>query len=373
MVRKSVHNTKKDKISKNESGILILFFILIIFGIAMLTSASTVIGYTNHGDNYYFLKNQLLKGFLPGLILFFIFTKINYEFWKRKASLIFIAGIVLLLAVFLPGIGVEINNAKSWINLGVANFQTSEAMKLVIIIYLAALFAKNKNKIKDFEGGMLPFLVTIGISSFLIALQPDIGTMMILVIIGFGIFFASGASFKHLLGIMGAGAVAVFFLIKSASYRLDRFLAFIDPSQDAQGVGYHITQALLAVGSGGLWGLGFGKSRQKFEFLPEVDGDSVFAIMAEELGFILTTIFIILFIYFVLKIFGIAKKQKNDFAKLFATGLAMWIGAQGVINIGAMIGILPLTGVPLPFVSYGGSSLMILMASMGILRNIEKN
>ena len=357
-------------------------FILVLFGLIILASASSVVGYTDFGSNYYYLKHQFLFGFLPGLFLFLLLSKTPYKFWQKYAGLLLISGIGLLLLVFVPGIGATYNKARSWINLGIFSIQPSEIMKLILIIYLATWLSrsdsdtrrtKSEKNIKSFSHGLLPFLILLTIISGLIALQPDIGTMIIITLVAIGVYFIAGLKWSHLLSLilLGAGFVAV--LIKIAPYRLNRILAFINPSADTQGIGYHINQALLAVGSGGWFGLGLGKSRQKFEFLPQVSGDSIFAIMAEELGFILCTLFIVFFIYFIFKILKISKLETDEFARLFTAGLAIWLGGQALINIGAMVGILPLTGIPLPFISYGGTSLIAILAGCGILINIAKS
>lgn len=358
--------------SKKYKSLYFLFLGLVLFGLIILASASSVVGFTNFGDNYYYFKHQLLFGLLPGLILFFITIRIPYKFWQKNASWLFGATLLLLLLVFIPGVGQEHNKAQSWINLGISTLQPSEIAKLALIIYLAAWLAKNKGGSKSFSNGLLPFLIITGIIAGLIALQPDIGTLIIILIIALSIYFVAGLRWKHLAVILALGGGIFGLLIIAAPYRINRILTFLDPSRDTQGIGYHINQALLAVGSGGWLGLGIGKSRQKFEFLPEVSGDSIFAILAEELGFILATIFILTLIYFVIRILRVAKNSNDDFARFFAAGLAAWIGGQALINIGAMLGLLPLTGVPLPFISYGGTALMILMAASGILINIAK-
>ncbi|MFC1622397.1 putative lipid II flippase FtsW [Patescibacteria group bacterium] len=348
-------------------------FIIILFGLVILSSATAVVGYTHFGDNYYYLKHQLLYGLLPGLFLFFLFSKISYRVFQKHAGLIFLISIIFLFLVFIPGVGKIYNQARSWIDIGGLSLQPSELAKLGLIIYLSAWFAKSREHVKSFSHGLLPFLILIGLVAGLIALQPDIGTMIIACLIGFGIYFSAGGRWKHILGLFVLGGVALTSLILTAPYRLNRLLAFINPEADLQGAGYHINQALIAIGSGGIFGLGLGHSRQKFEYLPEVAGDSIFAIMAEEGGLFIGLIFLILLVIFVNKIFKLSKNSSDTFVKFFALGMAIWIGGQAVINIGAMVGILPLTGVPLPFVSYGGTALMSLLAGCGILVNALKH
>ncbi|MBU4360928.1 putative lipid II flippase FtsW [Candidatus Parcubacteria bacterium] len=364
----------KKEIKKHNTSLIATFFILVVFGLIMLASASSVVGFINFGDNYYYFKHQFLFGLLPGLFLFFLCSKIPYKFWQKNAVWILFVSLILLILVFAPKIGLELNKSKSWINFGAFSLQPSEIAKLGLIIYLAAWFAKSKENIKSFSHGFLPFLILLGVIIALIALQPDIGTMVIIVVIAIGIYCVAGLKWSYFFWLILAGAGLLAFLIKidPDGRRLNRIIAFLNPTFDTQDIGYHINQALLAVGSGGWLGLGLGKSLQKFEYLPEVSGDSIFAIMAEELGFIFSTLFIILLFYFVFKILKTAKFAPDDFAKLFAIGMALWIGGQAIFNIGAMLGLLPLTGVPLPFVSFGGTALMILMAGSGILVNINK-
>ena len=340
----------------------------------MLSSASSVLGYYTKGqDSYWYVKHQLLFGFLPGAFFFYVMSRIDYRFWKRIAPLLFLFSIGLLGLVFIPGIGsTSGTNAKSWINIFGFSLQPAEIVKLTFLLYLSAWLERRREKVKDFAYGFLQFLIYLGLIATLVILQPDIGTVSIIIFTSIVVYYAAGAQISHLFLIL-IGAVAGFFaLIKIAPYRLARLTAFLDPSADPQGVGYHIKQALLAVGSGGLLGLGLGQSKQKFQYLPEVAGDSIFAIMAEELGFIIITIFIVLFLALFLRIIKVASKTDDLFGHLVAVGVAVWILGQFFVNVGAMLGILPLTGLPLPLVSYGGTAMMVTMAAVGIVVNISR-
>lgn len=353
---------------------LALASILIIFGLGMLFSASGPYAYEKFGDTYYFLKRQVLYGLLPGLFLFFVLSKIKFSFWKKISLPLYVGSILLLLTVFIPGIGSNYGTqAQSWVAIGGFSFQPSEFVKLSFLFFLAAWFEKKSSKIRDLKEGTLPFLGVLAPIAGLILLQPDMGTMFVIVSFSIILFFVSGASFKHLAGIFGAGFLMFILLIKIAPYRVARFTAFLNPEVDPYGIGYHINQALLAIGSGGFFGLGLGHSRQKLQYLPEVAGDSIFAIIAEELGFFFTVIFIILFISFLFRAFQIAKNTNSNYGKLLALGIVSWIGVQMVLNIGGMLGLLPMTGVPLPFISYGGTSLMVSMGAVGVLANISKD
>lgn len=352
---------------------LILAGILILFGLGMLFSASGPYAYEKFGSSYYFLKHQLLFGLLPGLFLFLIFSKVNYRFWRRVALPLFIVSIFLLILVFIPGLGSNYGtHAQSWIKIGVFSLQPSEIVKLLFVFYLAAWFVKIGNKTSDFKQGALPFLGVLAVITFLIMLQPDMGTMFVIAAFSIILFFIAGASLKHLAAMGGAGALLFFLLIKIAPYRAARFTTFLHPEVDPYGIGYHINQALLAIGSGGLFGRGLGHSLQKIQYLPEVAADSIFAVIAEELGFFFTVLFLILFIAFLFRIFKIANNSEDDFGRLVALGIASWIGIQMILNIGSMLALLPMTGVTLPFVSYGGTSLMITLAAVGVVASISK-
>jgi len=340
----------------------------------MLSSVSTAVAFDKFGDSYYYFKHQLLFGVIPGLIILYILSRLNYHRWRKFAFPLLIITIGLLIAVFLPGIGFQLKGAHRWISLGGILFQPSEIAKLTFLIYLASwLESKGERKLKDVEGGFLPFIFTLGTVMLLIILQPDIGTTGIIVLISLVVYFIGGGSLKHLLWLTMAGTGMLYFLIKIAPYRTARFTVFLHPELDPQGIGYHINQALLAIGSGGWLGLGLGHSRQKHLYLPEVIGDSIFAVMAEELGFFITLGLIALYLYLAIRGFKIARLAPDRFGKLLAAGITAWIAIQAFINIGAMVGLLPLTGLTLPFISYGSSSLVVFLAAMGILINISKH
>jgi len=358
---------------KPDYVLIILFWLVIVFGLVMLSSASSVLGYnTKSGDSYWFVKHQILLGFLPGLFLFFIFSKINYQTWRKFAPLLLLFSIGLLVLVFIPGLGATYGKAKSWINIFGFSLQPSEIVKLTFLLYLTAWLAKRKEQLRDFAYGFLPFLVYLGLVAGLIIMQPDVGTVFIIILMSIVVYYAAGAKFSHILIMFGGAVVGLVALIKVASYRLDRFLIFLNPDLDPQGIGYHIKQALLAVGSGGWFGLGLGHSKQKFQYLPEVAGDSIFAIIAEELGFVFVVIFIISFILLFYRMMKTADRTADTFGHLVAIGVGVWLLGQFFVNAGAMLGLLPLTGLPLPLVSYGGTAMMTAMAAVGIVVNISK-
>lgn len=353
--------------------LIISVFVLVVMGLIMLSSASAVVSYENFANNYYYLKHQLIYGALIGLALMIIISKINYRIWKKFAALMLFITILLLLAVFIPGIGFEYGGARRWINLpGFSTIQPTEIVKLTFILYLATWLEKRQKGISDWKFGFLPFVTVIGLIGLLIMMQPDLGTMSVIIFSAIVVYYIAGASYKHLL-VLGTSGMAIFFiLIKIAPYRMARFTVFLNPSLDPQGIGYQINQALLAIGSGGLFGRGLGKSIQKYNYLPEATGDSIFAIISEELGFIRVLIIIALYAYIGYRGFQISKKSPDVFGKLVATGITTWFVYQAFVNIAAMVALVPLTGIPLPFISYGGTALLCALVGVGILINISK-
>lgn len=362
---------------KPDKGLIIIIFLLLVFGLVILWSASLIISQESQGNAYYYFFHQLIYGGGVGLIAFLVFQKINYKVWKKFALIIFFASLLLLVLVFIPGLGYSHANAQRWIAVKDISFQPSEFLKLAFVIYLAAFFSKPVRR----EGGkeihfnsLIPFLGIMAVVGILLGLQSDAGTLALLAILGFIIYFISGAKFYQLAIVVFCYLAAFFALIKFFPHRMARFITFLNPSIDPQGISYQINQALLAIGSGGLFGVGLGyHGGQKYNFLPEPMGDSIFAIAAEEIGFIGGLVLIILFLLLAFKGLKIARKVSNDFGKLLAIGITCWLVIQAFINITAITGLIPLTGITLPFVSYGGSALIMAMAGAGILVNISKH
>lgn len=353
--------------------LIIVVFVLVVLGLIMLSSASAVVSYENFANNYYYLKHQLIYGALIGLVLMVIVSKLDYRIWKKFAAFMLFLTVLLLLAVFIPGLGFEYGGARRWINLpGLSTIQPTEIVKLTFVIYLATWLEKRQKGISDWKYGFLPFVAVIGLIGLLIMLQPDLGTMSVIIFSAIVVYYIAGASYKHLLALGASGIVIFLTLIKIAPYRMARFTVFLNPSLDPQGIGYQINQALLAIGSGGLFGRGLGKSIQKYNYLPEATGDSIFAIISEELGFIRVVIIIFLFAYLGYRGFLISKKAPDMFGKLVATGITTWFVYQAFVNIAAMVALVPLTGIPLPFISYGGTALLCTLVGVGILINISK-
>jgi len=366
---------RKTKIKTNSAdrGLLIIIFLLLGFGLVVLSSASMEVSRTHFNKPYYYFFHQLIYGVGIGLIFFFIAQKIHYRFWKKTSVLILALSMIALILVFVPGLGFGYGGAKRWIDLGLFSFQPSELVKLGFIIYLAAWLETRKTEIKTFSQSTLPFLIIMGLISILVIAQPDIGTLGVIAMAGIMVFFIAGAKFSHILLIALSSLTALFALIKIAPYRMNRLLVYLNPEIDPLGIGYQIKQALIAIGSGGLFGLGLVHSRQKYNYLPSPASDSIFAITAEELGFIGASVLVALFLLLALKGFKIAKNSPDRFAQLTVVGITSWLVLQAFVNIGAITGLIPLTGITLPFISYGASSMILSLFGVGILVNISKH
>lgn len=346
---------------------------LIFFGLIMLTSASSALGYEKFGDSYFYVKRQLLNGVLPGLVAFLFFSKIPYPFLKKISKWMFYLAITLLILVFLPGIGSANNTfAKSWIVLFGISFQPIEFTKLALILFLASHLSEIGEKLQNAKEGFLVTLGLAGIPIILLIAQPDIGGVVLLFTILYSLLFLAGAKIQHILLLTLAGVVAFVGLIFMAPYRAARLTTFLHPELDPQGIGYHINQAYLAIGSGGIFGLGLGHSRQKFQYLPEVHADSIFAIIAEEMGFVIAAGFIIFLLYIAKRGLTIARAAPDEFGRLAVSGIIIWLLVQSFFNIAAMLGLMPITGLPLPFVSHGGTSYIFSLAAIGVIANVSQ-
>lgn len=359
--------------SKIDYPLLLIILSLLAYGFIALYSASTVESYKNFGNTTYYIFRQILYGGGMGLVLMWLFARIDYHKWRKLLPIMLGATLLLLALVKAPGLGFSAGGATRWIHIGPVFFQPSEFAKLVVILYLAAWSAKSGKQINEsFVFHTLPALVVVGLLAGLILWQPDFGTMGVIIATAVVILFASGVSLKRFMTMLLGAGIVLFLLIKFEPYRYQRLLTLLNPTADPQGAGYQLNQALLAIGAGGLWGYGYGLSRQKYNYLPEPMTDSIFAIAAEELGFVRVTILLLLFVLLLFRSLRVARQAPDAFGKIIALGIAIWISLQAAINIGSMLGLLPLTGVPLPFFSYGSSSLVITLAAMGILLNISR-
>jgi len=345
---------------------------LVFTGIFILASASMGLLAKNGPDFFGTLFRQILFGIIFGFAILFVTSRINYKKWRKYALPFFIFTFLLTLLVFVPRIGLEYGGAKRWLDLGPFSFQPSEILKFGFIVYLSAWIVSRKSEIKSFKFGFIPFLLIIAFVSLVLILQKDIGTLGIFAITSLALFFLGGGRFSQvaLLIVFGVGLLGI--LVYLEPYRMNRVITFLNPSFDPTGIGYHLKQALIAIGSGGIFGRGFGMSVQKFNYLPEPIGDSIFAVFGEEFGFAGSLALIGLFLFFLYRGFSIALRASDDFGRLLGAGIAILIAVESLINIGAMVGILPLTGIPLVFVSKGGSALFVTLAEIGVLLNISR-
>lgn len=344
---------------------------LITFGLIMVYSSSEVTSFYRHGDSFYFLKKQLLWALIGlGVMTFFM----NFDYWKIRKLVWLGLGVsfLLLVLVLIPGIGKTVNGAQRWINLGAFAFQPSEIIKLSLVIFVAHLAAYQGYEIRKFVQGLGPHLVVLALACGLILMQPDLGTAVAAAGTVFVMLFSAGARAKHLVSLGAAGLTAVVIAILLEPYRMKRIFAFMDPYADPLGAGYHIIQSLYALGSGGFFGLGLGESLQKHMYLPEQHTDFIFAVIGEELGFMGAGLVLLLFIMLVWRGLKVAIMAPDTFSSLLAVGLTTMVVLQALVNIGVVTGSLPVTGITLPFISFGGTSLVFALAGIGILLNISR-
>lgn len=354
------------KIKKQKSPDYLLVSLVILFsllGLLMVYDASVIEAFREFGDKFYFAKLQL-QWVTFGLLMMFLASFINYHFWQKIAAYLLLIAVLLLLLVLIPSFSQEIMGARRWLKLGDFTLQPGEFTKIAFITYFASWLSQKK-AIKQL------FIVASAVLLLLI-LEPDLGSAVIIISSGFLIYFVSGAPLFYLVSGAVLGLVSGLALILSSPYRKRRLLTFLNPSIDPQGASYHIRQILISLGSGGLWGLGIGKSRQKYEYLPAATTDSIFAILAEEIGFLGATFIILLFLLLIYRSLKIALQAPDTFGQLLAVGISSWISLQFFVNLAAVVVLAPFTGIPLPFISYGGSSIITALLGMGILLNISR-
>ena len=352
--------------------LLVVSVILIsIFGIIMIYSASSIWAEYKYNDPLKYVKNQALF-FIIGLILMFLVSKINYKFYLKKSNILLIGCIILLILVLIPGVGMVRNGSRSWFGIGSFGIQPSEFTKLALIIFTSKYLMNNEKNMKNIKKGVLPILCVLIFVFGLIMLQPDFGTGMIIVISIIGLLFVGGVSMKFFIGLGIIGVLGITGLIIIAPYRLARILSFLNPWSDPLGSGFQIIQSLYAIGPGGLFGFGFLNSRQKHFYLPEPQTDFIFSIISEEFGFLGIVIVVTLFLTIIITGFKISKNCKDLFGKYLSFGIMFQLSFQALLNLMVVVGLIPVTGVTLPFLSYGGSSLLITLRSIGVILNISR-
>ena len=356
---------------KIDYPLLIAVLILSIFGIIMIYSASNIWALYKFNDAFKFVKHQALF-FIVGITFLHFVSKISYFKYYENANKILLMVLILLILVIIPGIGTVRNGSRSWFGIGPFGLQPSEAAKIGLLIFTAKYLVNNEKKLKNVKKGVLPILGVIFLVFGLIMLQPDFGTGVIIVVSTIGLLFVGGVNLKFFIKLGILGVIGIVILILIAPYRLERILSFLNPWSDPLGSGFQIIQSLYAIGPGGLFGYGFLNSRQKHFYLPEPQTDFIFSIISEEFGFMGVLIVTSLFLTIILRGFKIAKKCNEFFGKYLAFGITFQIAFQAILNLMVVVGLIPVTGVTLPFLSYGGSSLMITLIEIGILLNISR-
>ena len=346
--------------------------LLSIFGVIMIYSASYIWAGYKYDNPYKFVINQGIF-MIVGIILMSIISKVDYKIYQKYSNKILFICILLLILVLIPGLGTVRNGSRSWFGIGSLGIQPSEFTKLGLIIFTSKYLVNNEGNMKSFKNGILPILIIIGLVFGLIMLQPDFGTGTIIVMSVMGLLFVGGMNMSFMSKGILVGIVGVIILILMAPYRLQRILSFLDPWSDPLGSGFQIIQSLYAIGPGGLLGMGFGNSIQKHFYLPEPQTDFIFSIISEEFGFMGVLIVSVLFLTLIISGFMISRKQVDLFGKYLSFGIIFQIAFQAILNLMVVVGLIPVTGVTLPFLSYGGSSLLITLCSIGIVLNISRN
>jgi cell division protein FtsW len=360
------------KAHKVDKLLLVSILILAFGGFFIFTSASLGL-LAREGARFGAVAFNQALGLAIGLCAMAILSKVpNYRFWRKHAFYLFLGAIALNLILFIPGLALTHGGATRWLNLGAFSFQPSEFLKIGFIIYFAAWLGGMKDKVQQFKFGFLPFLTIILILAAVILSQSDTDTLIVIFTTGLAMLIVAGAKWKHVLLLGIISAIALWGVIETRPYVKQRVMTYINPAADPLGAGYQIQQSLIAIGSGGLAGRGFGQSVQKFDFLPEPIGDSIFAVSAEEFGFIGSVVLIMVFIFFALRSLKIAGKTNDAFGSLMIVGIVTLIIIESFMNIASMLGIIPLSGMPLLFISHGGTALVITLAEAGILLNISK-
>jgi cell division protein FtsW len=354
---------KVSNVNTFDRKLFILAFLLTFLGLLAVADSSAPLAIRNFADKFFYARQQAVGAFL-GLAVMIILSRINYKFWEKIATPLFFLSVLSLVLVFVPGLGIKVLGASRWVKIGFLTFQPSEIVKFSLVIYLAKVFSKGKK--------IASYLAPVVLVSAIIMLQPDLGTTAIIVSFSMAQVFVSGVDLLRLAVAGIVGISGLFVLILTSGYRKERLMTFLKETKNPLDEGYHIRQILLALGSGGFWGVGLGQSRQKFLFLPETATDSIFAVIAEEVGFLGSGVLILLFAFFVVRGISIAKKAPDKFSFLLATGITSWIGVQIFLNIASMVALVPLTGIPLPFFSFGGTALVMILSATGILLNISR-
>jgi cell division protein FtsW len=360
-------------LKKIDRPFLITVIILVVLGFFIFTSASLGLLAREGGARFSSVAfSQFFLGIFLGAIALIITLRVKYTFWRKYAFYIFIASAFITLLVFVPGLGREFSGAQRWLDFGFITFQPAEMLKIGFVIYFAAWLTNAKDKLHIIGHGIIPFIILLAITGGILLSQPDTGTFLVILTTGIAMFIAAGARWRDIFALGAISSAGFTFLAYFQPYIKERIITFINPANDTLGSGWQIKQSLIAIGSGEIFGRGFGQSVQKFQYLPEPVGDSIFAVAAEEFGFIGSIIILTLFLFLAFRGLKIASKAPDNFSGLIVVGIVILIVSQSFINIGAMLGVMPLTGLPLLFISHGGSALLFALAEVGIVLNISK-
>lgn len=350
------------------------WIVVTLTGVGILTFVSASLGILAKSETKFYgvIFNQLVLGLCGGALALYLTSRINYLFWRKYAFYFFLASIGLTLLVFVPQIGFTHGGASRWVNLGPISFQPVEFLKVGFILYFAAYMSWLKSKATDYKYSIIPLLALLLVIAGILLTQPDTKSLLLIIVTGGAMLFVSGVPLKYIFGLLGIAAAGLLILAFFTPYLTSRIDTFIHPDKDSSGSSYQLQQSLIAIGSGGTFGRGLGQSIQKFSYLPEPQGDSIFAVIGEEFGFIGCSVLLVLYTAFVLRGLRIANHAPDGFSRLFIVGIVILLGAQSLLNIASIIGLFPLTGVPLVFVSHGGTSLMISLAAMGVILNMSR-
>jgi cell division protein FtsW len=355
-----------------DTLLLVLILLMVAGGFLIFSSASLGLMARGGADFSSVAFSQFFFGVVGGTLALLVMSNVYYRHWRRYAFYLFLISLIATLAVFIPGIGMTHAGATRWLDLGFTTVQPSEFLKIGFVVYLATWLSGVHDHIDKWRYGLIPFVGIVGITAVVTLIQPDTDTFIIMAMAGSAMFLVAGARWRDILLVIIGGVILVASVALLRPYVMDRFTTFLDPSADPLGSGYQIQQSLIAVGSGGLTGRGFGQSIQKFQYLPEPIGDSIFAVYAEEFGFVGATFLILILLFITMRGYKIATDAQDIFGTLIVVGFMTMIIAQAFLNIGAMLGVAPLSGLPLPFISHGGTALITVLAALGIVLNVSK-
>ncbi len=350
-------------------GIVILITVI---GLFSFVSASLGILAKSEDKFYGVIFNQIVLGLVGGFAVLWLTMRIPYLFWRRYAFYIFLLTLILTILVFVPGLGFSHGGARRWISVGPISFQPAELLKLGFVIYFATWLAWTQKKVQDVKFRILPLVVLLGLVAVILLKQPDTKSLILIASAACGMLFVSGVSWKWVIGIISIGIIGIIGLAFTRPYVMDRIKTYINPSIDPKGSSYQLQQSLIAIGSGGVFGRGLGQSVQKFSYLPEPQGDSVFAVIGEEFGFFGSSILVVLYVFLAVRGYKIAMQAPDNFGRYLVVGIITLLVAQSFLNITSLVGLFPLTGVPLVFISHGGTSLFIALAASGIILNVSR-